>query len=143
GGNMLGVQYDPFQTHGDPNSGNFEIQNLNLAPGLTVNRLEDRRTLLASLDRIPRTAEKRMTFDAMDRFDQAAYEFVSGPAARRAFDINKEDPKIRDMYGRHNWGQSTLLARRLVEAGSTFVTVHYGGWDHHWNLREGMTQLLP
>ncbi|HVW01670.1 MAG TPA: DUF1501 domain-containing protein [Planctomycetaceae bacterium] len=143
GGNMLGVQYDPFQTHGDPNSGNFEIQNLNLAPGLTVNRLEDRRTLLASLDRIPRTAEKRMTFDAMDRFDQAAYEFVSGPAARRAFDINKEDPKIRDMYGRHNWGQSTLLARRLVEAGSTFVTVHYGGWDHHWNLREGMNQLLP
>ena len=72
---------------------------------------------------------------------QEAFEFVSGPAARRAFDINKEDPKLRDRYGRHNWGQSTLLARRLVEAGSTFVTVHFGGWDHHWDLQGGHGEL--
>ena len=58
----------------------------------------------------------------MDRFDREAFEFVSGQTARRAFDVSKEDPRLRDQYGRHNWGQSTLLARRLVEAGSTFVT---------------------
>jgi uncharacterized protein (DUF1501 family) len=50
---------------------------------------------------------------------------------------------LRDRYGRHNWGQSTLLARRLVEAGATFVTVHFGGWDHHWDLRKGMESHLP
>src|SRR5207244_4660683 len=69
--------------------------------------------------------------------------FVTGPAARRAFDINKEDTKLRDRYGRHGWGQSALLARRLVEAGSTFVTIHLGGWDHHWDLQKGMENYLP
>ena len=79
----------------------------------------------------------------MDRFSQEAFEFVTGPAARQAFDIDKEDPQLRDRYGRHNWGQSTLLARRLVEAGSTFVTVHFGGWDHHWDLKAGYENYLP
>src|SRR5207244_3594817 len=69
--------------------------------------------------------------------------FVTGPAARRAFDMSKEDPRLRDSYGRHSWGQSTLLARRLAEAGSTFVTVHFGGWDHHWDLKAGMENYLP
>ena len=69
---------------------------------------------------------------------------ISSPAPPpgEAFDINSEDPALRDRYGRHNWGQSTLLARRLVEAGSTFVTVHFGGWDHHWDLQESIRQLL-
>src|SRR5437016_4536369 len=64
-------------------------------------------------------------------------------AARKAFDIGSEDPKVRELYGRTDWGQSTLLARRLVEAGATFVTVHMGGWDHHWNLQSGMESYLP
>ena len=59
------------------------------------------------------------------------------------FDIGSEDPRAREMYGRNDWGQSTLLARRLVEAGATFVTVHMGGWDHHWNLQSGMEAYLP
>src|SRR5207253_6127652 len=80
---------------------------------------------------------------AMDRFQQEAYEFVTGPAARDAFDINREEPRLRDLYGRHTWGQATMLARRLVEAGSTFVTVHFGGWDHHWDLQAGMERYLP
>jgi uncharacterized protein (DUF1501 family) len=68
---------------------------------------------------------------------------VAGERARKAFDIGSEDPALRDRYGRNNWGQSTLLARRLVEAGSTFVTCHFGGWDHHWNLQSGMDRYLP
>ena len=79
----------------------------------------------------------------MDRFDRQAFDLVTGEAAPRAFDISQEDPRIRDRYGRHSWGQSTLLARRLVEAGTTFVTVHYGGWDHHWDLKAGMERYLP
>jgi uncharacterized protein (DUF1501 family) len=79
----------------------------------------------------------------MDRHARDAFDFVTGPSARRAFDLAKEDPRLRDRYGRNGWGQSTLLARRLVEAGSTFVTVHLGGWDHHWDLQKGMENYLP
>jgi hypothetical protein len=79
----------------------------------------------------------------MNRFAQEAFDFVCGPAARRAFDIHLEDPRLRDRYGRNTWGQGTVLARRLVEAGSTFVTVHFGGWDHHWDLKAGMVNYLP
>jgi len=143
GGNWLGAQYDPFQTGGDPNNANFKVQNLNLASGLSMERLEDRRTLTSELDRVARDVDSLGRFATRDRFDEDAFEFVSGARAREAFDINAEDDKIRDLYGRHSWGQSTLLARRLVEAGSTFVTVHFGGWDHHWNLKPGMDSYLP
>jgi hypothetical protein len=143
GGHMLGRQHNPFQTGGDPNAANFAVNNLNLVPGLNIARLEDRRSLLKQFDTGLRPFQTLADLGAMDRFNQEAFEFVSGQAARRAFDISKEDPRLRDRYGRHNWGQSTLLARRLVEAGSTFVTVHFGGWDHHWDLKAGMERYLP
>lgn len=143
GGNFLGVQYDPFMTQADPNTPNFEIPNLSLAAGLSVDRLSDRRDLNSKLDRISRAADRSGSFAALDRFDQDAYDFVSGPAARKAFFIDKEDPRLRDQYGRNQWGQSTLLARRLVEAGATFVTVQYSGWDHHWDLKSGYENVLP
>ena len=143
GGHMLGVQYDPFQTGGDPNNAKFEVQNLALAKGLSVNRLDDRQDLLRRLDQIPRQVERSGQFDALDRFDQQAVSFVSGEEARNAFDLSREDEATRELYGRQSWGQSTLLARRLVEAGASFVTVHFGGWDHHWNLQSGMENYLP
>ena len=143
GGNWMGMQYDPFQTGGDPNNANFKVANLNLPGGMTVDRLANRRDLNQQLDRINKTVERGTLFEAMDKFDRDAFEFVSGARARKAFDINSEDPKQRDLYGRSNWGQSTMLARRLVEAWSTFVTVHFGGWDHHWNLESGYKSVLP
>jgi Protein of unknown function (DUF1501) len=143
GGHMLGAQYNPFQTGGDPNSPAFKVQNLNLARGLTLEKLDDRRSLVKHFDSARRDLDRLAEAQAMDRFAQEAYEFVSGPVARKAFDVGKEDPRLRDEYGRHNWGQSTLLSRRLVEAGATFVTVHYGGWDHHWDLKKGMERYLP
>jgi uncharacterized protein (DUF1501 family) len=143
GGNFLGAQHNPFQPGGDPNAATYRVNNLNLAAGLTVPRLEDRRSLVQHFDTARRQLDGLADAQAMDRFEQEAFDFVTGQAARRAFDINKEDPKLRDRYGRHNWGQSTLLARRLVEAGATFVTVHFGGWDHHWDLQKGMETLLP
>jgi hypothetical protein len=143
GGNFLGVQYNPFQTGGDPNAPNFKVNNLNLVPGLNLERLEDRQSLLTHFDTARRGLDKMADIEAMDRFAREAYELVTGPAARHAFAIDKEETRLRDRYGRHNWGQSTLLARRLIEAGSTFVTVHYGGWDHHWDLKAGMERYLP
>jgi hypothetical protein len=143
GAHLLGAQYNPFPTGGDPNAARFEVQNLNLAHGLTLARLEDRRSLVLHFDTARRSLDALPVSQAMDRFAREAFDFVSGPAARRAFDLGKEDPRLRDRYGRHTWGQSTLLARRLVEAGCTFVTVHFGGWDHHWDLKAGMESHLP
>jgi uncharacterized protein (DUF1501 family) len=143
GGHLLGVQHNPFPTGTDPNTPNFKVQNLNLAAGLNIERLDDRRGLLQHFDKSRRELDELAESKAIDRFAQEAYAFVSGPAARKAFDIDREDPKLRDQYGRHSFGQSALLARRLVEAGSTFVTVLYGGWDHHWDLKKGMENNLP
>lgn len=143
GGKFLGVQYDPFRTNGDPNKDNFSVQNLVLPSGVTVDRLEDRASLRGEFDKINRAVESSGTFDALDQFDQQAFNFVTGDNARQAFDISQEKDGIREKYGRNTWGQSTLLARRLVEAGASFVTVQFSGWDHHWNLQGGYETLLP
>lgn len=143
GGNFLGVQHDPFITGSDPNNKNFKVKNLNLANGLSLQRLKDRKSLLNNFDQLRKDVDQSGMLSSMDRLDQKAYEMVTGEKARQAFDINSEDEKTRDQYGRHTWGQSVLLARRLVEAGTTFVTVHFGGWDHHWNLQSGMESYLP
>ena len=143
GGNFLGATHDPFATGGDPNAANFTVHNLELTPGVSIEQLEDRRGLSERFDAMTRTVETADVQQSMDRFGKEAFEFVSKPQARRAFDVGLEDPKLRDRYGRHGWGQSTLLARRLVEAGATFVAVHFGGWDHHWDLKKGYENYLP
>jgi hypothetical protein len=142
-GAYLGTSYNPFQTGSDPNNPNFSVNNLRLPSGVTVGQLEDRRALLTSFDSLRRDVDRSGTMVSMDRFEREAFEMISGPAARTAFDINREDPRTRDRYGRHNWGQSTLLARRLVEAGVSFVTVHMGGWDDHAQIERAMQSKLP
>src|SRR5262245_38921016 len=143
GGNYLGPQENPFETEGDPNNDKFQVKNLGLAQQLTLDRLQDRRSLVAHFDSLRRDCDKSGALDAMDRFDRLAFDLVTGEKARNAFDVSQEDAKTRDRYGRNPWGQSTLLARRLVEAGTTFVTCHFGGWDHHWNLQKGYETNLP
>ena len=143
GGHFLGTEANPFETEGDPNSEGFRVQNISLLDSLTLDRLENRRHLLTQMDRLRRDVDKSGMVEAMDRFELNAYQMVTSPSARQAFDLSSEDPALRDRYGRTSWGQSTLLARRLVEAGVTFVTCHFGGWDHHWDLKQGMENYLP
>jgi uncharacterized protein (DUF1501 family) len=143
GGHMLGAHHNPFEPGNDPNSPNFSVQNFNLADGLTLGQLEDRLTLMHHFDTALQSLENNHTAQAMDHFSQEAVNFVTGPTARQAFNINSESAQLRDAYGRNTFGQSTLLARRLVEAGATFVTAHFGGWDHHWDLQSGMERNLP
>ena len=119
------------------------MPNLDLPNELNLARLDDRHSLLGSLDRIRRDADRTGLMSGLDSFNQQAFDMVTGEAARKAFDINTEDPRLRDKYGRNTYGQSALLARRLVEAGVTFVTIHNGGWDHHWDLESGMKSRLP
>lgn len=143
GGNYLGNDANPFETEADANSEPFKVPNINLLDSLSVQRLEDRRRLLNEFDRMRRNVDRSGLIRSMDRFDMEAYDLVANGRAREAFDIGREDAALRERYGRNSWGQSALLARRLVEAGVTFVTCHLGGWDHHWDLKKGMEDYLP
>jgi len=142
GGSYLGAQWNPFETDGDPAAAGFQVRNLAAPVGFSLGRLADRTGLQRSLDAVRRRVDAGGTA-VMDRFQAEAYDLVTSPAARRAFDLALEPDPVRDRYGRTSFGQSALLARRLVEAGSTFVTVHSGGWDHHWDLEAGMNSRLP
>ena len=143
GGNFLGPAYDPFAPGGDPNAENYSVKKFDPPGTMSIEQLEDRQHLKQQFDQARRLVDSSKLYETMDRFQQEAFEMVSGPATREAFQIGKEDPKTRDLYGRHSWGQSTLLARRMVEAGSTFVSVHFGGWDNHWDLEPSYQGSLP
>jgi len=140
----LGVAYNPFSVGDDPNNGNFSVRNLTLPNGISMNRLSNRRRLLQTIDTLRRDADQTGLMEGLDAFTREAFEMVSSRAAQRAFDINQENARTRDQYGRHSLGQSMLLARRLIEAGVTFVTVNAGGWDTHANNFEALkNQKLP
>jgi hypothetical protein len=139
----LGPGFNPFSVGGD-NNGNFNVRNLKPPGGLTLDRLEDRRHLLSQLDRLNHQRDLSGAMDGLDQFTAKAYEMITGPAARKAFDLSKEDPRLRDRYGRNQFGQGCLLARRLIEAGVTFVTINTdSNWDHHGQLFQLCKQQLP
>jgi hypothetical protein len=119
------------------------VPNLDPPEGLTLDRLDDRRELLRRLDRADRRRDLSGTMEGLDRFTAEAYAMITGPAARRAFDLSREDPRVRDHYGRNRVGQGCLLARRLVEAGVAFVTVNEPGWDHHGQVFANCRRQLP
>jgi uncharacterized protein (DUF1501 family) len=89
------------------------------------------------------TLEKSDALDGMDSFYQRAYAMISSDKARAAFDLGQETKELRDEYGRNAAGQRLLLARRLVESGVRFVSLTYGGWDHHHNIRNGFANQMP
>jgi hypothetical protein len=134
----LGVQHNPFSVGSSPNEKGFSVRNLTLPNGITLDRLENRRRLLTQIDTLRRESDQSGLMDGLDAFTRKAFEMVTGPAARKAFAIDEEQDALRDDYGRTGVGQSMLLARRLIEAGTTFVTVDAGGWDTHNNNFEGL-----
>jgi Protein of unknown function (DUF1501) len=143
GAAYLGVGYNPFIADGDPNSAGYQVPNLALPAGVDASRASRRRGLLHAFDGARRDVDASGLMDGLDRFDQEAFSIVLGRAARQAFDLSKEDPRLRDRYGRDQWCQSALLARRLVEAGVRFVTLTFSGWDFHSSLENGMKRVLP
>jgi uncharacterized protein (DUF1501 family) len=142
----LGVGHNPFNVDSDPNAPTFRVRNLALAPGLTFDRLDDRRQVLNALDTVQRTAATRPT--DLDTHSQRAFDLLTSKHVAKAFDLSDETAHLRDRYGRHIFGQSALLARRLVEAGVTFVTVNTEPWDHHGTANRlatepGARKLIP
>lgn len=138
----LGPAYDPFEVGMDPNAKDFSVPNLSLPKGLSLNSIEDRRELLSAFDNLRRDVDKNGVLEGLDTFKAQALEMVTGEHVRKAFDIDSEPSALRDHYGRHQYGQSALLARRLVEAGTACVTINTGYWDHHDKIKEGLEQHL-
>jgi hypothetical protein len=143
----LGGALDPFIPGGDPNSPEFRVESVGLPEDVTRARLDERRRLLDRYDALRRRLDATGEVDAIQR---KAFDLLTSPRTRDAFDLEREPARLRDRYGRHTVGQSTLLARRLVEAGVPFVTVfshtavEKGSWDTHDKHDElNRTELLP
>lgn len=132
GAGFLRGQHDPFATGGDPSKPDFRVRDLDLFPAVTEDRIHRRRAFLAEFDHAQARAEGADS--AGERPFEQAYRLVTSPAAKQAFDLNREKPEVRARYGPRMLGQSCLLARRLVESGVPFVSVLNTGWDTHDNL---------
>lgn len=139
----LGKAFNPFEVAADPNAKDFKVPNLSLPNGLTSRSVDSRRALLKTFDTLRRDIDETGVMEGLDTFKQQALEMVAGERMRAAFNLNAEDPKLRDQYGRHRYGQSALLARRLVEAGARCVNINTGNWDHHNDIEKGHDEHLP
>lgn len=145
---FLGARYNPLAAGGDPTLGKYRPPEFALAADMTLPRLESRRELLDTLNGLVRNAEQRGELESMTPVQQQAFELVAGRKAREAFDLSREPVALRDKYGRHAWGQSALLARRLVEVGVSFVTINLyeadvDWWDDHTTVEKNLRARLP
>lgn len=152
---FLGKGHDPFFVGQDPNDAGFRLPELTLPATLARGRLDDRRALQQLIDGQTQLLAESPVAQGVDAFYSQALSMLASPKVREAFDLSRENPKLRDAYGRTTYGQSCLLARRLVEAGVRFVTVYFsstigngammkGGWDTHGNNFNDLKQrLLP
>jgi uncharacterized protein (DUF1501 family) len=146
GSAYLGATAAPFVIDADPNSPSFAVPDVMPVPTLDARRLDDRKRLLAGLDRFRATAEGTVNEHAktVGVFRDKAFDLMTSAKARKAFDIHSEKDTLRDGYGRNTLGQSCLMARRLVEAGVRCVTIDHSNWDtHDANFTTLKNQLLP
>lgn len=150
GGGMLGKRYDPFTVDQHPDEPDFAVPSLQLPGDVSLGRLADRRGLLASVDETRRYLDEARDVRSLGAYYDQAITMISSPAARQAFDLAQEEPRLRDRYGMHTFGQGCLLARRLIEAGVGLVTVYWHRdkpgvdttWDTHSNNFSQLKQRL-
>ncbi len=138
---FLGQRYKPFATGGDPNREPFAVEGIVLE-GVSDERQRSRRELLHALDTLSRAMPANPEFAKLDRCEDRAYELMFGET-RALFDLTSEGDALRDRYGRNTFGQSCLMARRLVEHGVPWVTINYQGWDTHKQHFQIMNRRLP
>jgi uncharacterized protein (DUF1501 family) len=143
GSGYLSAAYGPFSLGSDPSAGGFKVRDLSLAGGVDDARFDRRKNILASVDNHFRTMEKSDALTAMDSFYQNAYSLISSKEAREAFDLAAEPEATKEAYGKNTAGMRMLMARRLVEGGVRFVSLTYGGWDHHTQIKNGFKTQMP
>jgi len=143
----LGSKYDPWLTEGDPNKPDYRVPDLLPLPGFTIDRLSNRQKLLDQIDGHRRDLDVDLSARQLSDTQSRAFTIATSAATRRAFDLSHEPDALRDRYGRHTWGQSLLLGRRLVQAGVKFVQVNLGDhvnyWDYHNTEDKLMDQHCP
>ena len=146
GSAFIGPKYSPMIVP-DPSKEDFEVADLSLPKGFSIERIENRRAFMQAWDRFHRERVEIAEYANMDTFTEQALTMILSPEVRDAFDVSKESDKTRDLYGRDGFGQSVLLARRLVEAGSRFVTAAgfpFSAWDSHSeNDKKHRDKLVP
>lgn len=144
---FLGPRHDPWQISQDPNSPEFRVENLRLAPGIEVDRLNDRRALLSQVDQQQQRFAELGTSRRLSDQQKLAFSVLSAGKVAQAFEMDREPLAVRERYGRHAFGQSLLLARRLVQAGVSVVQANMGrvqNWDTHGNVFGRLKkELLP
>ncbi len=144
---FLGPKHDPWQITRDPNAADFRVDSVRLAPGLEIERLRDRRALLEAVDRQRKQFEELAECRRLTDQQQLAFSILTSGKIARAFELDREPPAVRDRYGRHSFGQSLLLARRLVQAGVPVVQANMGrvqNWDSHSHIFSTLKgRLLP
>lgn len=143
GGHYVGRGFNPFLIRTTNDDMKLEFPRTTLVDGIDEGHWQDRRRLLTDLDATRRVLDARGSAEAVDEFRRLAYDMISTPRARQAFDIEAEPAALRDRYGRNPIGQRMLLARRLVEHGVTFLTVATFNWDHHGDLWRDMRRHGP
>lgn len=143
GTGYLPSSYGGFALGSDPAQNGFKVRDLDLAGGVDAERFMRRKAALSTVNKSFVSATAADNVAAMNTFYERAYSLLDTPAAKEAFDIEKEDAKMRDRYGRNQAGQRLLMARRLVEAGTRLVTLTYGGWDMHQNITSSFKNTMP
>jgi len=143
GSGYLSSAFAPFSLGSDPAGNGFKVRDLDLPGGVDESRFATRRSALDAVNAHFQAREASDQINAMDSFYESAYSLISSPQAREAFDLEKEDGKLRDEYGRNQAGARMILARRLVEAGVRLVNLTYGGWDMHDNIVNGFRNTMP
>ena len=138
---FLGPRFSPFATGGDPAQARFVVEGV-VAQNLNEQRQRSRRELLRQLDSIGSVVNARASLDAFMRSENQAYDLILGEEGK-VFDLSQEKDDVRERYGRNTFGQSLLVARRLVERGVPYITVNYQGWDTHKQNFQVMRQKLP
>ena len=143
GTGYLSSSHAPFSLGSPPERENFKVRDLSLPGGVDEVRYNRRRELLNLVNHDFTNRVDADNVAAMNTFYERAFDMVNSPQAREAFNLAAEDGKVRDRYGRNQAGARMLMARRLVEAGARFVTLTYGGWDHHNQITSNMRRLMP
>jgi len=138
---FLPARYKPFATGGDPNAQRFLVEGI-VAQGITEQQQKERRDLLTCLNTLEHTLPDNPSLAALAKSQDDAYDMILGDGAK-VFDLSTEKNEVRDNYGRTTFGQSCLMARRLVEKGVPYVTINYGGWDTHKDNFQTMRRKLP
>lgn len=145
---FLSTRHAALDAGGDPSLGNYRPPEFKLPADVVMSRLDDRVGLLHEFDTLSRRLDSEPQFQSLTDVQREALELVTGSSARQAFDLSQESTGLRDRYGRHAYGQSALLARRLVESGVTFVVINLyekdvDWWDDHYTIEKNLRKRLP